>query len=327
MNINAITNINMKDKKKYITFALPLIKQLYLEPTIVKQEILLFAMNAKALQYNVKVKDVVDEVIYDVATGCNRMSPYIYDTLQEYQPLNRWESLQIFSDGQKMDSSLAEEEADYIRGKLTKRDEYDDEKDDQFINDAYLFARRRRAAADMELTMPEWWAWDAIEPFASLYEGQVPVSISFDRLEGWNIGTEYDRVKLGVYLAVRSFAKDNVGMTTLQAIKWRSLGCRNEQEYQQALNDKQLQAIAYKWHTRWNFEKIIADLSDVPLIRTLGRLRHTFVSASILDEDAFIEAVADKIQNINAKARKKRVSATKKQMNTKLNEVLNKLTE
>lgn len=315
------------EKKTYITFALPLVKQLYFEPTKAIREIPLFAINAKALHYDLKVKDVVEEVIYDVATGCNRMSPYIYDTLQEYQPLNRWESLQIFSDGQKMDLSLAEEEADYIRRKLTKRDEDDDERDDDFIDDAYLFAKRRRAAKDMGLTIPEWWAWDVIEPFASLYQGQVPVSISFDRLTDWNIGTEYDRVKLGVYLAVRSFAKDNVGMTTLQAIKWRSLGCRNELEYQQALGNQELQAIAYKWHTRWNFEKILADLSDVPLIRTLGRQRHTFVSASILEEDAFIEAVADKIRHINAKTRKKRVSATKKQMNTKLNEVLNKLTK
>ena len=316
----------MKDKK-YATFALPLIQQLYLEhqPTKVKQEILLFAINAKALQYNVRMKDVVEEVIYDATMSRDRMSTYIYDTLEEFKDLDEWEGQQIFNDGQKIDLSLVPEERDYVQGILEERDE--DERDDKFIDDAYLFAKRRRAITDMELNMPEWWEWSIIEPFASLYQGQVPVSISIERLIDWNIDTEYDRVKLGVYMAVRSFAKDGVAMTTQQAIKWRSLGCKNEQEFNQAMRNKQLQSIVDKWHTRWNFEKIIADLSDVPLIRTLGRQRHTFVSASILEEDAFIEAVADKIRHINAKARKKRVSATKKQMNTKLNEVLNKLTE
>ena len=313
------------EKKIYITFALPLIQQLYVaQPNIAIREIPLFAINAKALHYDLKVKDVMEEVIYDVTSGRNRMSTYIYDTLEEFKDLDEWEGLQIFNDGQKIDLSLVPEERDYVQSILTERDE--DERDDDFINDAYLFAKRRRAAADMGLTIPEWWAWNVIEPFASLYEGQVPVSISFDRLTDWNVDTEYDRVKLGVYMAVRSLAKDGVAVTTLQAIKWRSLGCKNEQEYNQAMRNKQLRAIVDKWHTRYNFAKILADLQGSQLIIILSRQRHTFVSASVLEEEAFIEAVADKLRRIYVKAKEKRVTAQRKQMNTKLNEVLNKLT-
>lgn len=250
--------MNSEDRK-YITFALPLIKQLYLEPTKAIQQIKLFAINAKAQQYNLTVDNVVEE-----------------------------------------------------------------ETDNEFVGDAYMFARRQRAAKDMGMDLPKCEDWNLIEPFSSLYSGQVPVSISLERLEGWNIKTEYDRVKLGVYMAVRSLAKDCVAVTTQQAIKWRSLGCKNGQEFQQALHNNQLQAIADKWHTRYYFAKILADLQDSRLILTLSRCRHTFVSASILDEDAFIEAAIDKIRHIYAKAKEKQMSAQRKRMNNKWNEISKK---
>ena len=311
------------EKKTYITFALPLIKQLYFEPTKAIQQIELFAINARALQYNVTVEDVAKEVIYDVTSGRYKMSGHIYNVLEECPTLDDWEGIQIFNEGQ-IDLSLIEEEAEYVRSILTEKDE--EERDDDFIDDAYLFTRRRRAAADLGLELPEWRDWNLISPFYSLYNGQVPCSISLERLRSWSIATEYDRVKLGVYMAVRSLAKDDVAVTTLQAIKWRSLGCRNEQEYNQSLRNKQLQAIVAKWHSRYFFAKILSDLQGSQLIIILSRQRHTFVSASILEEDAFIEACADKLRRICVKAKEKRVTAQRKQMNCKLTEILNKLT-
>lgn len=246
--------MNSEDRK-YITFALPLIKQLYLEPTKAIRQIKLFAIEAKAQKCNLPVDDVVEEEVGD---------------------------------------------------------------------DAYLFAKRRRAAKDLGMDEPKGQDWDLIEPFASLYQGQVPCSISLERLEGWNIDTEYDRVKLAVYMAVRSLAKDGVAVTTQQAIKWRSMGCKNGQEFQQALQNKQLQSIVDKYHTRYYFAKILADLQDSKLIFVLGRQHHTFVSASILDEDAFIEACVDKIRRITTKAKEKRMAAERKHMNDKLTEMLKK---
>lgn len=309
--------------KKYATFALPLVKQLFLEPTKAIREIELFAIDERALHYNVTVEDVVKEVIYDATSGCNKMSPHIYSVLEECPTLENWRGVQIFNEG-KIDLSLVEEEADYVRSILTEQDE--DERDDDFICDADLFACRRRAAADLGLELPEWQGWYDIGLFSQLHSGQAPVSISIDRLEGWKIEREYDRVKLGVYLAVRSIAQDGVGITNLQAIKWRSVGCKNRQEYNQALRYKALQAIVAKWHTRYYFPKILADLQDSKLIIVLNRRRYIFVSASILDEDAFIDAAYDKLQHIKAKAKEKRASEQQKQMNAKWNEKLNKLT-
>lgn len=314
-----------KKDKKYITFALPLVKQLYVaQPNIAIRQIELFGINWTALQYNVTVKDVLEEVFYDATSGRYKMSGNIYHELANCPTLDDWEGVQIFNEG-KIDLSLVPEERDYVRSILEEKDE--DERDDEFIDDAYLFAKRRRAAKDLGMDVPEWRDWNLIAPFYSLYSGQVPCSISLERLEGWNIGTEYDRVKLAVYLAVRSLAKDSVAVTTQQAIKWRSMGCRNGQEFKQALRTKQLQAIVDKWHTRYYFQKILADLEDSKLIITLPRRRYIFVSASILDEEAFIKACVDKIRHITSKAKEKRVSEQRKQRNEKFDETLNKLTK
>lgn len=313
------------EDKKYVTFALPLIKQLYVaQPNIAIRQIVLFAINRVALQYNVTVEDAVKEIVYDAATGSNKISPHIYSVLEECPTLDDWEGIQIFNEG-KIDLSLVEEEAEYVRSILTEQDE--EEADDFFISDACLFAKRRRAAKDLGMDVPEWRDWGLIAPFTSLYENQVPCSISLERLEGWSIATEYDRVKLGVYMAVRSLAKDGVAMTTQQAIKWRSLGCKNKQEYNQALRYKALQAIVDKWHTRYYFPKILADLQASQLIIVLNRRRYIFVSASILDEDKFLEAAYDKIRCIKAKAKEKRTAEQQKQMNNKWNAMLNNLTD
>ena len=155
--------------------------------------------------------------------------------------------------------------------------------------------------------------------------GCVPVAIPksiFLSLKDKNL-KEYDKVKWATYMAIRSLAKNNVALTTSSVIMWRSVGAKNLQEYKNAQRDKRIKAIIEKWHTRRQFQKVIADLITHNLITKCLYNNRIAVSASITQPQEFAEAVATLIRKIYTKHNADKVRQKENTIKSLLDEALN----
>lgn len=155
--------------------------------------------------------------------------------------------------------------------------------------------------------------------------GQVPVSVSIDSFFDFmkNIKSEYDKVRFCIYLAIRSLAGNGVAITTAEAIRWRSVGARNAEEYKAAKQQKALRPIITKWHTRYYYTMILNDLVSAKLVLKMPWNRNTCVSASILNENEFVEALEAKIRSRSAAAKAKQVRTAQERMMHDLKKRLN----
>jgi hypothetical protein len=155
--------------------------------------------------------------------------------------------------------------------------------------------------------------------------GQVPVSCSPNLLFRFrdSMRTEYDRVRCAMYFAIRSLSGNGVAVTTSTAIQWRMMGCRNKQELSVVLKDKKLKSVWVKYATKRQYRTILNDLITSKLIMETRYGNRTCVSASIMDESEFVEAVANKIRNINATRRNKTAAAQRQRLSVMLNERIN----
>ena len=150
--------------------------------------------------------------------------------------------------------------------------------------------------------------------YQTLYgTGQVPVSVAASTLLQMRdqLKTEYDRVKVAMYLGIRSLAGNGVAVTTAEAIRWRMMGARNEDEFKEVLRNKKIKAIFEKWGSRYFYRMMLDDLISAKMIKQISYRRRTCVTASILDEAKFVEAVATKLRRIDMTA--KRTAAQKEQ--------------
>lgn len=152
--------------------------------------------------------------------------------------------------------------------------------------------------------------------YAAFASGNVPVSVSTDMIFRLRDGlrTEYDRMKCAMYLAIRSLAGNDVALTTATAIKWRAFGCRNGEELNAALKDKRLKSIWEKWTSRYYYRTILDELIDANLIRQIAYGRHTAVTASLIDDELFAEAVATKLRRKAMAAKRQQVKTQQQQL-------------
>lgn len=155
--------------------------------------------------------------------------------------------------------------------------------------------------------------------------GQVPVSCSKSLLFRFqeSIKTEYDRVRCAMYFAIRSLCGNGVAVTTSTAILWRMMGCRNHQELSVVLRDKKLKSVWVKYATKRQYRTIINDLITSKLIMETRYGNRTCITASIMDESEFVEAVANKIRKINTTRMNKTAAAQRQRLSGMLKERIN----
>lgn len=166
---------------------------------------------------------------------------------------------------------------------------------------------------------------ETADRYKHLLTGQVPVScerhLLFSFME--QSRTEYDRVKIAMYLGIRSLAANGLAVTTQQAIQWRMMGCRNQADLDEVMKDARLAAIWTKWSSRYFYRQVMDDLINNKLILQMPYGRHTCISASIADDEKFVDAVATKIRRLEAKPKRERAKQQQKKLETMLKARLN----
>lgn len=309
----------MKDeKKKYITFALPMIRSIFVNPQNAINEILMYgvyraSLNMEANRFNAYRQllhcAMSKELQYYVPTNLMQL---VIDSLDGADPEDMRDDYMAKNGSGTIDENLVD---DFIVTHGEKRD-----------GEVMEWYKLMQAADVLGITGNKLYFMEIGRKYNKIYGcGEVPVSVSRDMLLRFRAGirTEYDRVRCAMYLAIRSLCANGVAVTTSQAIQWRMMGCRNKQELDKVLKDKKIKSVWEKYTTRRQYRTLLNDLISSKLIIEMPCFNRTCVSASILDESAFVEAVAAKIRKINAKQRNTTAAAQRQRLSGLLKERIN----
>lgn len=306
------------EKKKYITFALPMIRSIFVNPQNAINEIFMYgcyraSLNMEANRFNAYRQllhcAMSKELQYYVPTNLMQL---VIDSLDGADPEDMRDDYMAKNGSGTIDENLVD---DFI---VTHGEKRDGE-----VMEWYKFMQ---AADVLGILGNKRNFLETGRKYNKIYgRGEVPVSVSVDflfRLRD-SIRTEYDRVRCAMYLAIRSLCANGVAVTTSQAIQWRMMGCRNKQELDKVLKDKKIKSVWEKYATRRQYRTLLNDLINSKLIIEMQYSNRTCVSASIIEESAFVEAVAAKIRKINAKQRNTTAAAQRQRLSGLLKERIN----
>ncbi len=309
----------MKDeKKKYITFALPMIRSIFVNPQNAINEIFMYgvyraSLNMKANRFNAYRQllhcAMNKELKRDVPP---KLMQLVIDSLDGADPEDMRNDYMAKNGSGTIDESLVD---DFI---VTHGNKLDDE-----VKEWYKLSQ----AADVLGILGNKRNFLEIgRKYNKIYgRGEVPVSVSQDLLFRFrdSMRTEYDRVRCAMYLAIRSLCANGVAVTTSTAILWRMMGCKNKQELDVVLKDKKLKSVWAKYATKRQYRTILNDLITSNLVMEMRYCNRTCITASIKDESEFVEAVADKIRKINTTRRNKTAAAQRQRLSGMLKERIN----
>lgn len=156
-------------------------------------------------------------------------------------------------------------------------------------------------------------------------ETQVPVScktsILLDRQDA--PGTEHERARLCIYLGIRSLiGRQEIAITTSDAIKCRMFGAKNKEELQGVLKDKKLAGIYDKWCTRYQYDNLMYELRAAGMVNKLSYGRNTIVTCSLQDDDEFREAIVNRLNSASDAENRRKLREREKANRDKLREML-----
>ena len=205
----------MKDeKKKYITFALPMIRSIFVNPQNAINEIFMYgvyraSLNMEANRFNAYRQllhcAMSKELQYYVPTNLMQL---VIDSLNGADPEDMRDDYMAKNGSGTIDENLVD---DFI---VTHGEKRDDE-----VMEWYRFWQ---AADVLGITGNKLYFMEIGRKYNKIYGcGEVPVSVSIDMLLRFRDGirTEYDRVRCAMYLAIRSLCANGVAVTTSQAIQ------------------------------------------------------------------------------------------------------------
>ena len=311
----------MKDKPRYISFALPMVRFIYTKPNALN-DIISYGIYRAAMAFQVEEASAYRQLLY-VAGRRGLDRKYITTELYDF----------VCS----LDENCEPDEliSYYFHGSAF---------DEDFDLTSELVNKAKEQGEDIHPLVMEWYRLTQAQQVLGLdiedichvlYEGrkyndlygtgQVPVSVPISLLYDYKkkLRTEYDRVRLATYLAIRSLAGNGVAVTTSMAIMWRTFGARNEEELKATLKDKRLKSIYEKWTSKHYYRLIMSDLTASKLILTTRYGNRTIISASITQPKEFAEAAALKIRGIFAKQKAKQIRDQKANLQMLLNDALN----
>ena len=300
----------MAEDKKFINFPLPML-QLILTDSNAIDTILRYGVYRASLSIKHTKEEAYKQLIYMAGRHKEEVPDILCDIVEEFLE----EEPSEFLDGLMGDFEMIRE--DYLTDFMEFCKQYDI---DSVIMEWYKVYLAKNVVR-LTVNIPKTIDTGRTIHFA-FGENNVPVSCGIGTLLMLrdNMQKEDGRVKTAMYLAIRSLCGKDVAITTSKAIQWRMMGAKNEEELKQALKDKKIKTIWEKWSSRRKYRAILNDLIASKMILEMPYSHRTCVSASILDESKFVEAVAAKIRNINGK----RCCATAKQQRNKLKDMLNK---
>jgi len=283
----------MKDdnKKKYITFALPMLRMIFTERDAI-DTIMMYGAYRASLHIDVDIKAAFRQLMYMAARHREQVPDELYLLVRDYFNDDPADSLSDCMD----DKEIAPEYVDEFQEKYTHASAN--------ILEWYRVYQIQDVAGVNTLDIPRT-LYTGRELSEYYRSGQVPVFVAPKTLYAFreSIRTDYDKVRAAMYLGIRSLCKDGVAVTTSTAIKWRMMGCKNQAELDKVLEDETLRAIYLKWGGKRQYRNLLNDLITSNLILEMPYCRRTCVTAFILDEGKFVEAVMAKIRKIYAKRR------------------------
>lgn len=298
----------MKENEKYLTFALPMVRDVILNKPDAISNIIEYSVYRASLNIQTDRRAAYKQLLYMEARHPQQVPQDFTDEIQDF----------FGCDAADLMADSGEIIDDYLDEFANACECYDD------VAEWYRVYLAKDVVGVKLGSIP-----DTIETGRKFYEmygdGQIPVSISTLSLFVFRdkMKTEYDRVKFAMYVAIRSLAGNSVAVTTSTAIKWRMFGARNADELKSVLLCKKMKSLYEKWTTKYYYRMMLNDLIDANLIREINYHRNTCVTASILDETKFIEAVATKIRRISQAAKWQKVRQQKKQLQNMLQRELN----
>ena len=294
--------MEMENNEKYITFALPMVRKVILNEPNAITEIINYGVFRHSLTFNVQTETAFRQLVCETRNRPYNVPLLLYDiVVEEVFGGEDPDGFEIFN-GKEIDEELVRKFMAAISEEKKEIVEW------YKVSRAYEMLKLQ----DTQINIP-----DIIHDgkyYQTLYgTGQVPVSVAASTLLQMRdqLKTEYDRVKAAMYLGIRSMCGNGVAVTTAEAIKWRMMGARNEEELKEVLRNKKLNAIYQKWSSRYYYRMILDDLITAKRIKQISFRRRTCVTASILDEAEFVAAVATKLRRIDMTA--KRTAAQKEQ--------------
>ena len=296
--------------EKYLTFALPMIRQVLANSPAAMDNILYFAIYRLAMQMEVTAEKttIYKHLVYMAARHEEHVPDLLIDEINEF--FER-EAADLIDDTGEID---LDEIADFA----DKCDEY------ECVKEWYRVFLAQDVCGvtlgSVPHTICEGRRW-----YQQYSAGQVPVSISTHSFFGWrdSMRTEYDRAKFAYYVAIRSLCGNGVAVTTSTAIKWRMVGARNADELKDILKDKKIKSIWEKYTTKRKYHEIMNDLISAKLINEMPYNRRTCVTASVMNEEAFVEAIAAKVRTMYAARRNAEATQSRNRLQTMLKTALN----
>lgn len=307
------------EKEKYICFALPMTRLLFSHPQTAVADMFAYGLYRASLSVKSDRFNAYRQVLWcAVNASLNNHLPrhlmqLVVDHMDGEDP-NDMKNDYMAKDGSgTIDDSLVD---DFIN-------EYGDARDDE-VMEWYRFSQTLHTLGLKYRSIPE--AMQTGRKYYDLYGyGNVPVGVSIKQMFRYieSLRTEYDRVRCAMYFAIRSLCGNGVAVTTSTAIQWRAMGCRNQQELSVVLRDKKLKSVWVKYATKRQYRTIINDLITSKLIMETRYGNRTCITASIMDESEFVEAVANKIRKINTTRRNKTAAAQRQRLSGMLKERIN----
>lgn len=298
----------MEKEQKYITFALPLVRQIYTDPHAI-DKIVVYGLYRASIKIKADRMAAYRQLMYMAGRHPEQVPEYLKDEVESFLDADPAECMsELYSiEGEAITPAIVEEFAESA------------EDSEEEICEWYKVYLAQEVVGATARSLPN--VISLGRELSELYgTGQVPVSVAtcklFDLRDA--VKSEYSKVRVCMYIAIRSIAGAGVGITTTKAIIWRMFGAKNEQELQEVLRDKKIKSIYETWTTKRKIRNLLNDLIASNMIREMPYHRRICVSASILEEKAFVEAVASKIRNMTAKRR----NATARQQRERLSGML-----
>lgn len=302
--------MDMTNEVKFINFPLPML-QIVLTDSNAIDTILRYGVYRASLSIKPTKNEACQQLLYMAGRHEEEVPDSLYDIVKEFLK----EEPSEFLDGLMGDFEMIRE--DNLTDFMEFCQQYESDSEIMEWYKVYLAKNIIRLTVNIPQTI------DTGRTIHFAFgNNNVPVSCGIDTLLMLrdNMQKEDGRVKTAMYLAIRSLCGKGVAITTSKAIQWRMMGAKNEDELKQALKDKKIKTVWEKWSSKRKYRAILNELIASKMILETPYSHRTCVSASILDESKFVEAVATKIRNIN----EKRCSATAKLQRNKIKDMLNK---
>lgn len=293
----------MENNERYITFALPMVRLFLTNVEKAVSDVLCYGVFRRSLTEQITDQESWKRLVYATARQPEKVPTPIREKVLTY--------------------FCGEVDEEVIAAMMSKNYSFADEPDITAVkailtdDDVKQWCRLQQAAWRMDFNVNDYQqAVRTAKEYLKKYgSGQVPVTVSLNLLNNARTSkTEYQRVRLAMYLAIRSLERGGVAITTSTAIRWRMMGAKNAEELDAVLNDKRMADIWQTWGTSWQYRRLLNDLMASGAILEMQYGKRIVVSTTILDKEKFVAAKIAKINKMYDKRTNEKVKQIRNEL-------------